>query len=246
MQRAVAMRADRGGERMVVGLGVVADDLDLLLDEPVGGRRHEARALAEIFFAVAIFVMPAGVDDHDVVGPHRLAGGLFEIVIGDRLPHLLRDRDDDARAEEMRQRHFVDERRVLDDMRGRVDMGGVVHGGRDALRQHARLRHVVDALDLDVFEIRPVRRLKSEAMREIVEFQPHRVVEVALEFDAADFHRHVPPDLAFPSARLASPAHFRCTDIMHMYHDTVKTVRAICLRAVARYGLATRRQGDSR
>ncbi len=27
----------------------------------------------------------------------------------------------------MRQRHFVDERRVLDDMGGRVDMGGVVH-----------------------------------------------------------------------------------------------------------------------
>src|SRR5437763_11330276 len=72
----------------------------------------------------------------------------------------------------MLKRHLFDERRNLYDMRGRVDMGGVVHAGRDALRQHPRLRHVMNALDLDVFEIRPVRRLESEAMREIVELQP--------------------------------------------------------------------------
>ncbi len=42
MQGAVAVRTDGGGERMVVGLGIVADHLDLLLDEPFAGRRHEA------------------------------------------------------------------------------------------------------------------------------------------------------------------------------------------------------------
>ena len=54
MQRTIAMRADRGRERVIVGLRVVADHLDLLLDEPVAGGRHEAGALAEIIFAVAI------------------------------------------------------------------------------------------------------------------------------------------------------------------------------------------------
>src|SRR5882672_6645012 len=72
-------------------------------------------------------------------------------------------------------------------MRGRVDMRRVVHAGRDALRQHPRLRHVMDTLDLDVFEVRPVRRLKAEAMRQVVELQPHFVVGVGLEVDAADF-----------------------------------------------------------
>ena len=74
----------------------------------------------------------------------------------------------------MRQRHLVDERRALHHMRRRVDMRGVVHRGRDALRQHARLGMVVDALDLDVFEIRPVRRLIAEAMGQVVELEPHR------------------------------------------------------------------------
>jgi len=42
MQRTVAMRANGSRERMVVGLRVVAHDLDLFLDEPLAGRRHEA------------------------------------------------------------------------------------------------------------------------------------------------------------------------------------------------------------
>ena len=173
MQRPVALRADRGGERMVVGLGVVADHLDLLLDEPLAGRRHEAGRAAEIVLAVLVLVMPAGVDDHHVARAHDLAGGLFQIVIGDRLPLLLRDRHHDAGAEEMRQRHLVDERRALHHVRRRVDVGGVVHRGGDALRQHARLRHVVDALDLDVLEIGPVRRLVTEPMGQVVELEPH-------------------------------------------------------------------------
>src|SRR5262249_32361032 len=58
MQRAVALRADRGGERMIVGLGVVADHLHLLLDEPFAGRRHEARGVAEIVLAIVIELVP--------------------------------------------------------------------------------------------------------------------------------------------------------------------------------------------
>src|ERR1700734_4239968 len=34
--------------------------------------------------------MPAGVDDHHVTRPHDLAGGLFQIVVSDLLPLLLR------------------------------------------------------------------------------------------------------------------------------------------------------------
>ena len=190
MQRAVALRADGGGERMVVGLRVVADHLDLLLDEPFAGRRHEAGRAAEIVLAVLVELVPAGVDDHHVARPHDLAAGLFQIVAGDRLPLLLRDRHHDAGAEEMRQRHLVDERRALDHMRRRVDMRGVVHRGRDALRQHARLRHVVDALDLDVLEVRPVRRLIAEAMGQIVELQPHAVLEIFFEHHAANSFCH--------------------------------------------------------
>ncbi len=87
----------------------------------------------------------------------------------------------------MRQRHFVDEWRVLDDMGGGVDVRGVVHAGGDALRQHPGFGHVMDAFDLDIFEVGPVRRLESKAVGEIVKFQSHGVVGVCLEFNAADF-----------------------------------------------------------
>ena len=190
MQRAVTLRADGGRQRMIVGLGVVADDLDLLFDEPLAGRRDEAGRVTQIVLAVLVLLVPAGVDDHDVARPHDLAGGLFEVVIGNWLPFLLRNRNHDAGAEKMRQRYLVDERRPLYDMRRRVDMCGVVHAGRDALRQHARLRHVVDAFDFDVFEIGPVRRLVPEAMGQIVERKSHRVVFVLLERNPANFLRH--------------------------------------------------------
>src|SRR5262249_48818863 len=76
---------------------------------------------------------------------------------------------------------------------GRVDMGGVVHRRGDALRQHARLGVIVNALDLDVLEIGPVRRLIAEAMRQIVELQPHAVVVVLLERDTTNFCYHGTP-----------------------------------------------------
>ena len=48
MQRAVALRADCGRERMVVGLRVVADDFHFLFDEPLTSRRNEAGSVAEV------------------------------------------------------------------------------------------------------------------------------------------------------------------------------------------------------
>ena len=48
----------------------------------------------------------------------------------------------------------------------------------------------MDALDLDVFEIGPVRGLVTEAMGQVEELEPHAVVQVLLERDAADFFCH--------------------------------------------------------
>src|SRR6266576_1303028 len=135
-------------------------------------------------------LVPAGVDDDDVARAHGRAGRLFEIVVGDRFPLLLRNRDDDSRAEEMRQRNLVDERRALHHMRRRIDMRRVVHARRDALRQDAGLGVVMDALDLDVFEVGPVRGLVTETVRQVVELEPHAVGQILLEHDAADFFRH--------------------------------------------------------
>ena len=190
VQWAVALRADGGRERVVVGLRVMADHLDLFLDEPFAGRRHKPGRAAEIVFAVLVELVPAGVDDHHVARPHDLAAGLFEVIAGDRLPLVLRDRHHDAGSEKVRQRHLVDEGCPLNHMRGRVDMRGVVHRRRDALRQHARLRHVVDALDLHVLEVRPVRGLIAEAMGQVIELQPHAVLEIFFEHHAANSFGH--------------------------------------------------------
>jgi hypothetical protein len=133
VQRPVALRADGGCEWMVVGLRVVADHLDLLLHEPFAGRRHEAGRAAEIVLAVFVEFVPAGIDDHHVARAYDLTAGLFQIVAGDRLPFILRDRHHDAGPEEMRQRHLIDEGCALDHMRGRIDMRGVVHRCGDAL-----------------------------------------------------------------------------------------------------------------
>ena len=68
-----------------------------------------------------------------IARPNDFPSSFFKIVIGDWLPFLLRQRNDDTGTEKMRQRDFVDERGALDDMGGRVDMGRVMHGGGDAL-----------------------------------------------------------------------------------------------------------------
>jgi hypothetical protein len=83
--------------------------------------REAARRAAEIVLAILVLVVPAGVDDHHVAGPHVLARCLLQIVVGDRLPLLLWNRDHDAGAEEMRQRDLVGEGRALHHMRRRID-----------------------------------------------------------------------------------------------------------------------------
>ncbi len=90
----------------------------------------------------------------------------------------------------MRKWYLIDERCALDNMRRCVDVRGVVHRGRDPLRQHARFRHVVDALDLHVLEVRPVRGLIAEAVGQVVELQPHAVLQIFFERHAANFFCH--------------------------------------------------------
>src|SRR6516162_3862389 len=48
----------------------------------------------------------------------------------------------------------------------------------------------MDALNLDVFEVRPVRRLITEAMRQVVEFQTHRIAFVFFKRHPANCLRH--------------------------------------------------------
>ena len=61
-------------------------------------------------------------------------------------------------------------------------------------------------------EIGPVRALEAEAVREIVELEPHRVVEIGLERDPADDFRHSSPPIV----------HCRVIGCAGMYHDTVR------------------------
>jgi len=144
-------------------------------------------------------VVPAGVDDDHVARAHHLARGLLQIVVGDRLPFLLGDRHHNAAAEKVRQRHFVDERGALYHMGGRVNVRGVVHAQGQALRKHARFRVVMDALDLDVLEIRPVGRLIAEAMGQVIELKSHAVVGVFFKWHAANCnHSRLPTAFAVP------------------------------------------------
>src|SRR6516165_9533269 len=48
----------------------------------------------------------------------------------------------------------------------------------------------MDALDANVLEIGPVRRLITKAVGQVVKLKPHAVVEVLLECDATDFLCH--------------------------------------------------------
>src|SRR5262249_22835670 len=129
-ERAVALRTDRGRERMIVRLRIVADDLNLFLDEPFASRRHESRRAAEVVYAVLVKLVPPGVDDDDVARAHRLARRLLQIIVSDRFPLLLGNGNHDTGTEKMRQRDLVDEWRTLHHMRRRIDMGRVVHAQR--------------------------------------------------------------------------------------------------------------------
>src|ERR1700692_3434454 len=64
--RTVAVGAKRRRQGMIDASGVDADEFDALFDQPLCGVLAQARRVAEIFLAVGIFAMPAGVDEDDV------------------------------------------------------------------------------------------------------------------------------------------------------------------------------------
>src|SRR5476651_1768462 len=95
----------------------------------------------------------------------------------------------------------------------------------------------MDALDLDIFEVGPVRRLESEAVREIVEFQSHRIVGVCLEFNAADLdHCELPPDRGVVARLLTVPHSGTTVSYIGRKHKSPIDMRM--LRRKMRRGLA--------
>ncbi|CVI25193.1 hypothetical protein AGR4A_pAt30008 [Agrobacterium tumefaciens str. B6] len=188
-ERTVALWPNCRRKRMVVCLSIVTHDLNALLDHPVGGRRYETGAIREVV-TVFVFLVPARINDQHVTFSNGVTARLLQVVVGDRLPLLLRDRNDNAGAEEVWKWDFVNERRSLDNVRWRINVRCYVHRCRDGLRKNAGFCHVMHALDANIFEVRPVGALVPEAMREIVELDPHGVIEVILKFDPTDSNGH--------------------------------------------------------
>ncbi|CKT09084.1 Uncharacterised protein [Mycobacterium tuberculosis] len=155
---------------MVQGLGVGADRLDAFGRKPLARFLVEARGIGVVLGAVGVFVVPAGVDDDDVTGPD-VGGSVLQILGGDHPPFALRDRDDDAGAEEGAQRDLVQKRCSFHHVRRRVDVGAGMHDGGDLLGQHTTLGHAVESFDLHVLEVRPGRRAVSPGVGQVVELQ---------------------------------------------------------------------------
>ena len=173
--RTVAVRAKRGRQRMVDAGGVDADHFDALLGEPRGGVFAQARRITEIFLAVGIAPVPAGVDENDIVTFDRRLGAL-QIGRLDELPFLFRDRHHDAGAKERLQRQIADRRCARNEMDRRVDVRRSVKNRGDLVRHHALLGMVRDALELDLLVAWKDRRIHSPAMAELVKLKPaHRI-----------------------------------------------------------------------
>src|SRR5262245_20222443 len=117
-------------------------------------------------------------------------------------------------------------------MRRRIDVRGVVHAGRDALGEHTRLRHVVDAFDLDVFEIRPVGRLIAEAMGQVIELESHAVVVVLFEHHAANFFCHGTflPNATDAACGRLLPFPSLSQNMVRLYRNTVTRATPACVR----------------
>ena len=169
--RAVAMRPERGGERMIDASRVDADQLHFLFDQPLRRGFAQARRVAEIFLAVGVFAVPAGIDQHDVVGLD-LGRGLFQIGRLDQLPFALGDRERDAGAEEGLQRQLADRGGFRDQVDRRVHMRRGMEDGDDLVRHHALLGVMRDALELDLLVAGMDRRIHAPRMAEFDEGKP--------------------------------------------------------------------------
>ena len=193
--RAVAVRTERGRQRMIDGRGVDADKLDALLHQPIRRALAQSGRMAEIFLAVGIFAMPAGRDQDDVAGLD-VGLGAFEVGRLDQCPFALRDRDDDAGAEKPIQLELADTRRAGNEMQRRVDVRRSVKNRGDLVRHHALLGVVGDAFELDLLVAREDRRIRAPAMAELVEFEPAHGIDDGRHFtpspDATDW-RTSPP-----------------------------------------------------
>src|SRR3990170_1529974 len=83
--RAVAMRPERGRQRMIDLGRIDAHEFHVLRREPFAGRLAQSGSMTEVLLAVGVLLVPAGVDDHDV--PRQdLRRGFLEIGGFDRLP----------------------------------------------------------------------------------------------------------------------------------------------------------------
>ena len=183
--RAVAVRPKRRRQRMIDASGVDADEFYALFDEPFRGVLAQARRVAEIFLAVGIFAMPAGVDEDDVAGLDRRLGAL-QIGRLDQAPLLFRKRQHDAGAEKLLQLEIADRRRAGHEMDRRVQMRRGVEDRGDLVRHHALLGMMGDAFELDLLVAREDRRIHAPAMAEFVKLEPAHGV---------DHGRHFTPSL---------------------------------------------------
>ena len=190
--RAVAVRPKRRRQRMIDASGVDADELDALFDEPLRGVLAQARRVAEIFLAVGIFAVPAGVDEDDVAGLD-LRFCAFQIGWLDQTPFSFGDRDDDAGAEKLLQLEIADRRRAGHEMDRRVQMRRGVEDRGDLVRHHALLGVMGDAFELDLLVAREDRRIHAPAMAELVKLEPAHGI---------NHGRHFTPSLNATTRRL--------------------------------------------
>src|SRR5262249_18065358 len=86
--RPVAMGAKQSGECTTASAGAAPDVLPPLLPQPLRRTLGQAGRVAEIFLTVGIAPVPAGIDQHDVVGCDS-GHGLLEIGWLDLLPFAL-------------------------------------------------------------------------------------------------------------------------------------------------------------
>ena len=177
--RAVAMRPKRGRQRMIDASGVDADELDALFDQPLRGVLAQARRIAEIFLAVGIFAMPAGVDEDDIAGldlqawraPDRTARSgpisFWQATARRRCRKTVcSSRSPTAGAPGTRWIGAFTMRRSMKD-RG------------DLVRHHALLGMMGDAFELDLLVAREDRRIHAPAMAELVKLEPAHGIDTA-------------------------------------------------------------------